>query len=182
MLSLLYDFVPVLLFFVVFKFYGIYAATIVGIIVTGFQVLVSALWLRRIDKKQLITLAVFVIFGGMTLYFHNPIFVKWKPTVVFWIFAVVLLFTQFIGKKPLVQRMLENMVDAKASVPSSVWKKLNLIWATFFLSVGAVNIYIGYTFSTDVWVNFKFYGISGLLLIFSFAQAIYLARYLADTK
>lgn len=182
MLSLLYDFIPVLLFFMVFKIYGIYAATIVGIVTTGLQVLISALWLRRMDKKQLITLGVFVIFGGMTLYFHNPIFVKWKPTVIFWIFSLVLLFSQFIGKKPLVQRMLENMMDAKATVPKNIWRKLNFAWAVFFLSLGAINIYIGYTFSTDAWVNFKFYGISSLLLVFSFGQAIFLARYLADTK
>ncbi len=182
MLSLLYDFVPVLLFFMAFKFYGIYAATLVGIVVTALQVLISAVWLRRFDKKQVITLGVFILFGGMTLYFHNPIFVKWKPTIIFWIFSLALLFSQFFGKKTLVQRMLESMVNAKATVPSGVWKKLNFAWAVFFLSLGAVNIYVGYTFSTDAWVNFKFYGITVLLLAFSFGQAIFLARYLVETK
>src|SRR5579872_6248363 len=105
MSSLFIDFIPVLLFFFAFKFYGIYVATIVGIVVTALQVVVTRLKKRRFDKQQLVTLLVFSVFGGMTLYFHDPIFVKWKPTVIFWIFGVVFLATQFFGKKPLIQRM-----------------------------------------------------------------------------
>lgn len=108
MLTVVYDFIPVILFFIAFKLYGIYTATVVGIVVTAFQVVITTIWKKRIDKQQLVTLIVFVVFGGMTLYFHNPLFVKWKPTVIYWIFAVVLFFSQFIGKKPLMQRMLEK--------------------------------------------------------------------------
>src|SRR6185312_6363225 len=99
MLNLFYDFVPVLLFFIAFKWYGIYAATIVGIVATALQVVITTLWKKKIDKKQLMTLFVFVVFGGMTLYFHNPIFVKWKPSIIFWIFGIVLLGSHLIGKK-----------------------------------------------------------------------------------
>src|SRR5579883_3194868 len=113
MLNFLYEFCPVLLFFIAFKFYGIYVATAVGIIISALQLLLTTVWKKRLDRKQLITLIVFVFFGGMTLYFHNPIFVKWKPTVVFWIFGLILLGSQFIGKKPLMQRMMENMLDEK---------------------------------------------------------------------
>lgn len=178
MQKLLYDFIPVLLFFIAFKFYDIYTATVIGITITALQVLITAGWQRRIDKQQVITLIIFVIFGGMTLYFHNPIFVKWKPTVVFWIFALIFLITQFIGKKPLIQHMLGSMLDEKASVPVFVWKKLNIAWTVFFIILGTVNIYIAYSFSTDTWVNFKFYGITGLMVLFSFLQAACLAKYL----
>lgn len=181
MLNFLYEFLPVLLFFVVFKFYGIYAATIVGIAATGIQLLLSTLWSRRIDKKQLITFLIFLLFGGLTLHFHNPIFVKWKPTVVFWIFAVVLLLSQFIGKKPLIQRMCESVVADK-ELPRLVWTRLNFAWILFFSSLGAINIYIAYSYSTETWVNFKFYGILGLLFAFSFFQALYLVRYVSDAK
>lgn len=183
MLNFLYEFLPVVLFFIAFKFYGIYVATVVGIAVTAIQLGLTLIWQKRIDKKQLITLIVFAIFGGMTLYFHNPIFVKWKPTIIFWIFGVVLLLSQFIGKKPLMQRMLEKMLEGKAdSLPRKVWSCLNLSWTLFFISLGTVNIYIAYTYSTETWVNFKLYGILGLLFLFSFLQALYLARYMSDEK
>jgi intracellular septation protein len=181
MLNLFYDFIPVLLFFFAFKWYGIYVATVVGIVATALQVLLTVLWKKKLDKKQLITLAVFVVFGGMTLYFHNPIFVKWKPSVIFWVFGAVFLLSHVIGKKPLIQRMMEGMLEEnKNKLPAQVWKKMNLAWAVFFILLGTINIYIAYNFSTEAWVNFKFYGILGLLFVFSFLQAVWLARYLSN--
>lgn len=182
MLNFLYEFLPVVLFFVAFKYYGIYVATVVGISVTALQVLFSALWFKRFDKKQLITLGVFLLFGGMTLYFHNPIFVKWKPSVVFWIFGVALLISHFVGKKTLMQRMLEKMLEDKTTLPERVWKRLNFAWMIFFILLGALNIYVAYAFSTEAWVNFKLYGVLGLLLLFSFLQALYLSRYVSDSE
>lgn len=181
MLNFLYEFLPVVLFFVTFKYYGIYVATAVGIAVTAFQFGLTVLWKRRIDKKQLVTLIVFLLFGGMTLYFHNPIFVKWKPSIVFWIFGVILLISHF-SKKPIMQRMLETMLDGKASLPNFVWKRLNLAWMVFFIILGTVNILVAYSFSTEVWVNFKLYGVLGLLFLFSFLQAVYLSRYMTEVK
>lgn len=185
MMNLFYDLIPLLLFFISFKYYGIYVATTVGIVVTALQVLITFLWKKNIDKKQLITLIVFVFFGGMTLYFHNPIFVKWKPTIVFWIFGLLFLGSQYIGKKNLVQRMFSTALekqDTTHPISSAVWKKLNLAWALFFIFMGSVNIYVAYSFSTDTWVNFKLYGIMGLLILFSIGQALYLARYLTVSK
>jgi intracellular septation protein len=180
----LIDFIPVLLFLAAFKLYGIYVATTVGIAATAIQVLITRVIRHKFDKQQLVTLAVFTVFGGMTLYFHNPIFVKWKPSIVFWIFGVAFFVSQFIGNKPIIQRMLEGLVDkeAKISVPTLVWKRLNLAWGTFFLLLGTVNIYVAYTFSTEAWVNFKVYGILGLIMAFSFVQAFCLARYMSDPK
>lgn len=182
MLNFLYEFLPVLVFFIAFKIYGIYVATVVGIVISALQFSLSTLWFKRIDNKQLITLVIFVLFGGLTLYFHNPIFVKWKPTVVFWIFGSVLLLSQFIGKKPIMQRMLESMLDGKAALPNTVWKKLNFAWTLFFILLGSLNIYIAYHFSTEAWVNFKLYGILGLLFLFSFLQALYLSRHVSNIK
>jgi intracellular septation protein len=183
MQSMLFDFIPVLLFFIAFKMYGIYVATTVGIVVTARQVVLTRIFRHKFDKQQLVTLAVFAIFGGMTLYFHNPIFVKWKPTMVFGIFGLIFFGSQFIGSKPLIQRMLEKLLEGQAhTVPNTVWKKLNLAWACFFITLASVNLYVAYSFSTDIWVNFKVYGIMGVLLAFSFAQALYLTRYLADAK
>ncbi len=179
-MQLLYDFLPVILFFLAFKFYNIYAATIVGIVATSVQVVTIRLWTKKWNHQQLITLFVFLIFGGLTLYFHNPIFVKWKPTILFWIFSGVLVITQFFSQKPLVQRLMEKVIEEKDNVPLTVWKRLNLIWTVFFAVMGAINLYIAYHFSDNAWVNFKFYGVGLALLVFSIFQALYLAKYISN--
>lgn len=186
MLSLLYDLIPVILFFIAFKFYGIYVATTVGIIITAIQVLVSSLWTRKIDKQQVITLIVFIIFGGMTLYFHNPLFVKWKPTVIYWIFGAIFLGSHFIGQQTIIQRVFASALEKDNrpahTVPTMVWKNLNMAWVIFFFALGCINLWVAYQFSTNAWVNFKLYGVMGSLLIFSVIQAFYLARYFIDEK
>lgn len=183
MQNMWFDFIPVLLFFIAFKWYGIYVATTVGIVVTALQVVLTRIMRKKFDNQQLVTLVVFVVFGGMTLYFHNPIFIKWKPTIIFAVFGMVFLGSQFIGHKPLIQRMLEKMVEGQAhTVPNTVWKRLNLVWAMFFFMLASVNLYVAYRFSTEWWVNFKVYGIMGILLVFSFLQAMYLTRYLSEAK
>ena len=127
MSTMLFDFIPVLLFFIAFKMYGIYVATTVGIVATALQVVMTRLTRKRFDKQQLVTLVVFCLFGGMTLYFHNPLFIKWKPTIIFWIFGTVFLVSQFITHKTLIQRMMEGMLDGQAHViPSNVWRRLNV--------------------------------------------------------
>lgn len=184
MQNFLIDFIPVILFLIAFKMYGIYVATSVGIISTALQVIITRFVRKKFDKQQLVTLVVFAVFGGMTLYFHNPIFVKWKPSIVFWVFGAAFLLSQVIGQKPIIQRMLENLVDEKAAtpVPKNFWKKLNLAWGLFFIILGTINLYVAYSFSTEIWVNFKVYGILFLLMIFSFAQAICLSKYLSDAN
>ncbi len=175
-----YEIFPVLLFFIAFKFYGIYVATIVGIVTTFLQVVFSRYKDGKWDKKQVITLAVFLIFGGMTLYFHDPIFVKWKPTIVFWIFSIVLLISQLFTQKPLMQRLMENVFEGKHSVPMQTWKRINVCWALFFTVLGGINLYVAYHFSDDAWVNFKLYGVTAAFFILSLCQALYLYRFMND--
>lgn len=181
-MQFLYEIFPVFLFFLAFKFYGIYVATVVGIVTTLIQVVAFRLWMGKWDKKQVITLAVFLVFGGMTLYFHDPIFVKWKPTIIFWAFALIIFGTQFFTQKPLMRRLMENVMNEKGEIPAYAWKKVNVIWGLFFLVMGGVNLYIAYNFSNDAWVNFKFYGITGALFILSIVQTVYLMRFLSETK
>lgn len=181
-MHMLYDLIPVILFFVAFKLYGIYVATEVGIAATAIQVLLTRFIRKKWDRMQVVTLIAFVLFGGMTLYFHDPIFVKWKPTVVFTIFSFIILVTQFTYK-PLTQRLMESTICQNGSVvPISIWRRLNLFWAFFFLALAMVNLYVAYHFSNDAWVNFKLYGISSALIIFSILQAMYLMRYISEPK
>lgn len=179
-MALFYEIFPVFLFFIAFKFYDIYVATLVGIVTTLMQVMLTRLRTGKWDKKQLITLAVFVIFGGATLYFHNPIFVKWKPTIVFWIFALAVVISHFFTKKSLMERMLEGLLDGKDCIPRHVWTKITLFWALFFVAIGGVNLYIAYNFSNETWVNFKFYGLTIALIVFCMAQAFYLVKYVEN--
>ena len=179
---MVFDFILVILFFVIFKFYDIYAATAVIMIGAFLQVLWTRFRLKKYDKKQIMLLVIVVLFGGMTLYFHNPIFIKWKPTIVFWMFGIALFFSQFVGSKPLMQHMLESILSSKQPIPKNIWHKINAAWATFFILIGTVNIVIAYCFSTDAWVNFKLWGVLSAFILFSIAQSLYLAKYIELEK
>ncbi len=173
-MKLLFDFLPILLFFVAYKLADIYVATGVLIVVTLAQV--GWIWLRqrRVEKIPLFTAALVLVLGGATLLLHDPVFVKWKPTVVNWLFAVAFLGSRFIGRKTLLERMMGGQLE----LPSPVWVKLTFAWAIFFLVMGLANLYVAYTFDENTWVNFKLFGMLGLTLVFVLAQALYMSRHL----
>lgn len=178
-MKLLFDFFPILLFFITFKLYeepteGVLAATAVAIVASFIQVSVSWLRNRRIENMHLVTLALIVVFGGATLVLKEEIFIKWKPTAVNWLFAMVFLASEFIGRKNLVRRMMENSIE----LPEAVWGKLNLSWVAFFVFLGAANLYVVYNFDTDTWVNFKLFGLLGLTVAFVALQSLYLIRHM----
>jgi intracellular septation protein len=175
-MKFLYDFFPIVAFFIVYKIAGIYAATVCAIVVSALQVLVYYLRHRRFDKMQVMTLVIIAVFGGATLWAHDPTFIKWKVSVINWLLGLAFLFSQWFGKKNILQRMLES----KIQLPATVWTKLNLFWVVYFLVIGSLNIYVAYQFSTDVWVNFKLFGVLGLTIIFVIIQGIYLAKHIKN--
>ncbi len=174
----LLDFFPILLFFAAYKLYGIYAATITAIVASVAQV--SFYWLRyrRFEAMHLMSLGIITVFGGATLFLQDEMFIKWKPTVLNGLFAMAFLASHWVGKKPLIERMMSAQIEA----PSAVWRRLNLAWATFFLAMGAINLFVVYNFDTDTWVNFKLFGLLGLTLLFVLAQSLYLFRYMPEAK
>jgi len=181
-MKFLFDFFPVILFFVIFKSYddqmlGIIAATKAMIAASFIQI--SLFWIknRRFENMHLITLALVAVLGGATIYFENADFIKWKPTAVNWIFGVVFLASEFIGKKSILRRMMEKNI----SLPDPVWTRLNYSWSTFFVLLGAINLYVAFTYSLDTWVDFKTYGLLGLTFVFVILQAFYMARYVDTT-
>jgi intracellular septation protein len=175
-MKLLFDFLPILFFFIAYFLFDIYIATMVAIATSGLQVLSYWLKFRRVETMQLITFATISILGGATIFFHNPLFFKWKPTIIYWVFGVLFTASQFIGNKPFLQRLM----DSKVNLPHAVWQKLNLSWAAFFIILGFANLYVAYHYSTNVWVYFKLIGALGATLIFALAQSIYMMRYLKD--
>jgi intracellular septation protein len=182
-MKLLFDFFPILLFFVTFKLYedphqGVLAATAVAIVATIVQVGITWWRTRRLEKMLLVTLALIVVLGGSTLLLEDEIYIKWKPTVVNWLFAAVFLATQFIGERPLVRRLMES----KVSLPDPVWGRLNLSWVVFFAALGVANLVVVYHTDTATWVNFKLFGLMGLTIAFVLGQAFYLARHVKDEQ
>ena len=176
-MKLLFDFLPIVIFFAVYKFSGdIILATAVLIPVTVLQM--GFTWLRthKIEKMQLVTLGLVIVLGGATVLFQDKTFIQWKPTVVNWLFAVAFLGSQFIGSRSLVQRMME----ANISLPRPVWNRLNLAWVVFFVVMGALNLFVAYTMSEETWVNFKLFGMLGLTLVFIILQGVYLSRHLQE--
>jgi intracellular septation protein len=177
-MKFLFDLFPVLLFFVAFKFAGIYVATAVAIGATILQIGLLALLRRKIEPMLWISLAIIVVFGGATLLLRDETFIKWKPTVLYWLFAVVLAGSALLLRRNLIRAMLA----AKVQLPDPVWARLNWAWVAFFAFMGVANLAVAFNFSTDQWVNFKLFGGTGLMVLFIIGQAMFLARHVEEEK
>lgn len=177
-MKFLFDIFPVVVFFVAFKLYGIYPATAAAIAATVVQVAWSWWRHRKVDNMLWITLGIIVVFGGATLLLHDETFIKWKPTVLYWLFGGVLLGSRMLFGKNLIKSMMGKQI----ALPDAVWKKVNASWIAFFAAMGVLNLFVAYRFSTDIWVNFKLFGGMGLLLLFAFAQALFLSRHLQQEE
>lgn len=177
-MKFLFDIFPVILFFAAFKLYGIYVATGVAIAATVVQI--GWVWFkhRKVDNMQWISLGLIVVFGGATLLLRDETFIKWKPTVLYWLFAVTLLVAELAFRRNLIRAMMEKQVTA----PDPVWKKLLAGWIGFFVVMGLLNLYVAYGYSTDIWVNFKLFGGIGLMIVFVIAQAVVLAPHMKEKE
>ena len=205
MMKLLADFLPIILFFAAFKFAGgdkeaaaafasehfgflvsggsvgpgeapVLLATVVVILATLAQVLVLKLRGRKVDTMLWVSLVLVVVLGALTIWFHNENFIKWKPTLLYWVMAGAFLLGPLLFGKNLLRLLLGEQLE----LPEPVWRRLNWAWVTFFSVMGALNLWVAYNFSTDTWVNFKLFGSIGLMLVFTVAQGFYLSRHLPD--
>jgi intracellular septation protein len=172
----LFDLFPVLLFFAAFKFFDIYIATVVVIAATVVQI--GWVWLRhrKVDAMLWVSLALVSVLGTATLLLHDERFIKWKPTILYWVFAIVLLGAAWLFGRNLIRSMLEKQL----TLPDAVWSRLNLAWACFFAFMGAANLYVAFNFSTAAWVNFKLFGGMGLMILFVIGQGLALGKYLPE--
>jgi intracellular septation protein len=174
----LLEFIPIILFFITYKFYDIYVATAVVIVATIIQVGITWFKYKKVETMQWVTLGLILVMGGATIYLQNEQFIKWKLTIIEWLFGLAFIGSQFFGKKLLVERMM----GASLELPAAIWKKLNLMWATFFISVGFLNIYVMQNFNTDDWVSFKTFGVPGLMILFIILQMVFIYKYIPDTE
>lgn len=202
-MKLLFDLFPVILFFIAFKYSEknpefavtwlgsilgssavdvkqapILLATVVVIAATVAQII----WVRirhgKVDKMLWISLALVSIFGGLTLFFQNEAFIKWKPTILYWVFAGSMAFSELVLKKNAIKAMLGEQL----TLPENIWKRVNLAWVGFFVLMGFLNLAVAFNFSTDTWVNFKLFGGMGLMLVFVVGQGLLLSKYVEDEK
>lgn len=195
-MKLFFDLFPVILFFVTFKLMGhnpeqaadwasqlfgetspdqapILIATLVVIVATMLQI-AWVLWRHgKVEKMLWISLALVVVFGSMTLILHDETFIKWKPTLLYWVMAASMV-AAMLFRKNAIRLMMQDKLD----LPEPVWFRLNCSWITFFILMGALNLYVAFTFSTEAWVNFKLFGSMGLMFVFAFAQGLYLSRFM----
>ena len=177
-MKILFDIFPVLLFFVVFKLFGVYPATAAAIIATFLQVV----WVKwkhgKVDTTLWVSLGIIVIFGGATLLLHNENFIKWKPTALYWFFSSAILFSRAFLNKNLMRMLLHG----KINLPDPIWHRLNYAWSAFFGVLGCLNLYVAFNFSMDTWVDFKLFGTTSLMLVFILLQAAFLSKHIKEVK
>lgn len=177
-MKFLFDLFPVILFFATFKLAGIFAATTVAIVATLAQIG----WMKwhhgKVDGMLLASGVIVVVFGGATLLLHDETFIKWKPTVLYWLFALVLSIAEIFWRKNLIRSMMQEQI----TLPDAVWRTLNHAWAAFFAVLGVVNLYVAFHYSTESWVNFKLFGTTGLMLAFVVAQSLMLSKYVEEEE
>jgi intracellular septation protein len=202
-MKLLFDFLPILLFFGAFKYAegqkdwaAQFATEHLGFVVSGgivgpneapvllatVVVIVATLaqigWLvargRKVDMMLWVSLGLVVVLGGATIWFHSETFIKWKPSVLYWVMGLGFWISRAVFRK----NLLQTLMGEQLQLPAALWQRLNFAWIAFFGLMGLANIYVAYTFSTATWVNFKLFGGIGLMLLFTLAQGLYLSRYL----
>lgn len=188
----LLEFLPIALFFFVyqkngetlsigdwqFEVDGIYSATIVLMVATTIQVLGTAIWERKFEKRGLWMLAAVLAFGSATVLFRNELFIQWKPTIFNWVLAALFIGSQFIGDKTI----MERTIGAQLSLPKAAWTKLNLLWSAHFTIVGGLNIWVAYRFSEDTWVSYKLYSAIGFTVLLTALTALLMSPYLKHAQ
>ena len=177
-MKFLFDLFPVILFFLAFKIYGIYTATAVAIVATFAQI--GWVWFRhrKVDTMLWVSLVIVTFFGGATLLLQDETFIKWKPTVLYWLFAGILAGGALFMKKNLMKSLLSEQMQ----LPDVAWTRMNWSWVGFFTFMGFANLAVAYSFSTDAWVNFKLFGGIGLMLAFVLVQGMLLSKYIEEEK
>jgi len=199
-MKILFDLLPVIFFFAAYQIAGFFPdeghalvtnwlasdipasqapiliATFTTIVATALQIGIVRLRHGKVDRMLWISLIVIAILGGATLAFHDPAFIQWKPTALYWLFGLVLSCSDLIFRRNLIKRMLETQIR----LPDPIWKRLNLAWALFFVILGVLNLYVAYNFSEKAWVNFKLFGFTALIFVFALAQGLYLSKHLLE--
>ena len=177
-MKLLTDFLPIALFFITFKLAGIYVATAVAIAATLLQI--GWLYFRngKVEAMQWVSLVIIVLFGGATLVFNDDTFIKWKPTVLYWLMGAALALGHLVFKR----NFLQSLMGSQLELPAPVWLRLLWAWTGFFVLIGVLNLWVAYNFDLYTLVSYKLFGGMGLMLVFVVIQALYLSRFIKNDE
>ncbi len=176
-MKLLFEFLPVLIFFIAFKAYDIFIATGVAMAVSLMQISWLIYRKKHVEPMQWISFVIILLFGSLTILFHNEQFIKLKPTVLYWAFALILIFGKFILKVNFIQKLMGNQIQLKRESENFVWGYLNAAWILFLVILGALNLYVAYTYKSEIWNNFKL-STFGILTIFVIGQGIWISKHI----
>jgi intracellular septation protein len=177
-MKLLFDLLPVVLFFLAFKIKGVFVATAVAIAASVLQIGWMLVRRKKVEPMMWASLGIIAVFGGATLILHNETYIKWKPTILYWLLSGVLLCGRFFFKK----NGMKSVLGKQMTLPDKTWDIVNLSWGIFFALLGGVNLTVAYLFSTDTWVNFKLFGIMGFILVFAVVQSWIIERKMNKEK
>jgi intracellular septation protein len=176
-MKFLFDLFPVALFFVAIQIWDIFVATAVAIAATIVQVGWLLARKKKVEPMLWASLAIIVVFGGLTLYLRDRTFILWKPTVLYWLFGAVLAGSAFLGRN-----LIRALLSDQMRLPEAIWARLNWAWVAFFAFMGVLNLYVAFHYSEKVWATFKLFGGMGLMFVFVVAQSLVLARYMQDEQ
>jgi len=176
-MKFLFEFLPILAFFIAFKTFDIYVATGVAIAITLLQMFWLKFKKQPITKMQIFNFLIILIFGGLTIFLHDKTFIMIKPTILYWSFALALAISFYFFKKNLIQIVLGKEIKFKDNADPTIWSKVNLSWVIYFALLGLLNLYVAYNFTEETWVNFKLSTI-GLLVVFIVLQGLWLSKYI----
>lgn len=152
---------------------GIYLATLIAILASALQIIWIKLRGNKVETMVWVSMGIILVFGGATLWLHDESFIKWKPTVLYWVFAATIFGAALFGRN-----LIRSLMNAQLELPEVAWSRLNLSWGGFFALMGLVNLWVAFNYSTDAWVNFKLFGSMGLMLVFVIAQGMMLSKYM----
>lgn len=169
----LIDFLPLLVFFALFKLYDVYVATGALIAATFLQLVITYAMTKKVEKMQVIMFAMVAIFGGLTIFMHDDNFIKWKVTIVYLVFALALAISHLMGKS-----LIKSMLGKELTLPDFVWTKINWAWVGFFSLCSVGNIYVAFSLPLDVWVNFKVFGLLIATLVFTVLTGVYIYKHM----
>ncbi len=175
-MKVFFDLIPVILFFIGFKVFGIFVATAIAIATTLVLIVYSKIKHGKVDNMLLANGVIISVLGGITLLLHDQTYIMWKPTVLYWLAAAVLLVSNLFFKKNFIQQMMGKMFNP----PESIWNILNLIWVAFLVALGFLNLYVAHHYSLEAWVNFKLFGVTSMLFLFMIVQAVALRKYFVE--
>ncbi|AIU66451.1 septation protein A [Vibrio coralliilyticus] len=173
----LIDFIPLIIFFVLYKMHDIYVATGALILATAIQIIVTYALYKKVEKMQLVTFLMVAFFGGLTIFLHDDNFIKWKVTIVYMVFAIGLAVSHAIGKSA-----IKGMLGKEISLPDPVWAKVTWAWVVFFSICAGLNVYVAFELPLDVWVNFKVFGLLAATFGFTLLTGIYIYKHLPKDK